>query len=60
MSFSLNWRLSGLLSLGLLLAGTGAFAADGTATTAASPRPGHAAIASANFLATDAGLEVLS
>ncbi|MHB1057520.1 MAG: gamma-glutamyltransferase [Rhodanobacter sp.] len=64
MSFSLNWRLSGVLSLGLLLVGS-AFAADGApktapATHAASPRPGHAAIASANFLATDAGLDVLS
>ncbi|KZV15303.1 gamma-glutamyltranspeptidase 3-like [Dorcoceras hygrometricum] len=55
------------LLLGLLLAGGGAaFAADGTPKTApaaaAAPvaqRPGHAGIASANFLATNAGFEVL-
>ncbi len=64
MSFSLHRRA---LLLGLLLAGGGAFAADGPphsapAATMTSPaqRPGHAAIASANFQATNAGLEVLS
>jgi gamma-glutamyltranspeptidase / glutathione hydrolase len=70
MSFPWNWRLSlslssGLLLLGLLSGGT-AIAADGTAKSSATqpasmqPRPGHAAIASANFLATRAGLEVLA
>jgi len=51
------------LSLGLLLVGGSAFAADGAPATAKSvtqQRPGHAAIASANFLATDAGHEVLA
>ncbi|TPG07361.1 gamma-glutamyltransferase [Rhodanobacter glycinis] len=68
MRFFPTWRLSlshALLSM-LLVAGT-AVAADGT-PNAASPvhpssmqqRPGHAAIASANFLATNAGLEVLA
>ena len=67
MSFSRNWRLPWFraLSLGLLLVGGSAFAADGAskaapATQAASQRPGHAAIASANFHATEAGLEVLA
>lgn len=69
MSFPLNWRLplSGILSLSLLLVGGTAFAADGKPKTvpAAHPaamqqRPGHAAIASANSLATNAGLEVLA
>ena len=71
MSFSPNWRRlwSALLSLGLvLLAGTAA-AADGAPKTAPARvmqvppmrlrPPGHAAIASANFLATNAGFEVL-
>ncbi|HEV2679015.1 MAG TPA: gamma-glutamyltransferase [Rhodanobacter sp.] len=64
MSFSLNWRV---LSLSLLLVGGTAFAADSTPKTAPTvhvastpSRPGHAAIASANFLATNAGLEVLA
>ncbi|HSS85624.1 MAG TPA: gamma-glutamyltransferase [Reyranella sp.] len=65
----MNWRrpLSGVLSLGLLLVGGAAFAADGAPKTApaaavkvAQQRPGHAAIASANFLATNAGHEVLA
>jgi gamma-glutamyltranspeptidase/glutathione hydrolase len=64
MSLPLNWRV---LSLSLLLVGGVAFAADGAPKTASSvqaastpSRPGHAAIASANFLATNAGLEVLA
>jgi gamma-glutamyltranspeptidase/glutathione hydrolase len=64
MNFPLNWRV---LSLSLLLVGGTAFAADGppkavVAVHSASmqQRPGHAAIASANFLATNAGLEVLA
>jgi gamma-glutamyltranspeptidase/glutathione hydrolase len=67
MSFSGNWRLPwfAALSLGLLLVGGSVFAADGASKTApatqsASQRPGHAAIASANFHATEAGLEVLA
>ena len=68
MSVSLHWRV---LTSSLLLVGSVAFAADGSpkATPAHSAqiqssqlqqRPGHAAIASANFLATNAGLEVLA
>jgi len=64
MNFPLNWRV---LSLSLLLVGSTALAADGTPKAAAAvhsasmqQRPGHAAIASANFLATNAGLEVLA
>jgi len=64
MRFSMSWRV---LSLSLLLVGGAAFAADGApkaapaaAAHAAQQRPGHAAIASANFHATDAGLEVLA
>ena len=67
MSLSMNWRVA---TLSLLLVAGGAFAADGvpvkatSATAAAShalaQRPGHAAIASANFLATEAGLEILA
>jgi gamma-glutamyltranspeptidase / glutathione hydrolase len=69
MSFSMNWRrpLPGVLWLSLLLVGSAAFAADGapkaapaSAAHATQPRPGHAAIASANFHATEAGLEVLA
>jgi gamma-glutamyltranspeptidase/glutathione hydrolase len=59
--------LSGVLSLSLLLVGGAAFAADGAPKTASAAaahavqqRPGHAAIASANFHATEAGLEVLA
>ena len=68
MSVSLHWRV---LTSSLLLVGSVAFAADGSPkATPAHPaqiqssqlqqRPGHAAIASANFLATKAGLEVLA
>ena len=69
MRFPMSWRrpLSGVLSLSLLLVGGAAFAADGVPKTApaaaahaAQQRPGHAAIASANFHATEAGLEVLA
>ncbi len=65
MTFSLNWRV---LSLGLLLTVGAALAPAIAAKPPAAPvvqtapvsqRPGHAAIASANFLATRAGLEVL-
>ncbi len=54
MKFAVDWRV-GVLSL-LLVCGV-ASAAVPTPSTA--QRPGHAAIASANFLATNAGLEVL-
>lgn len=54
------------LLLGLVLSGSAAFAADGTpqsgpakSTLVSREKPGHAAIASANFHATEAGLEVL-
>src|SRR5580698_2812814 len=63
MRFTLHGRV---LLLSLVLTGGAAFAADGPPHTApkaaAAPaqRPGHAGIASANFLATNAGLEVLS
>jgi gamma-glutamyltranspeptidase/glutathione hydrolase len=61
MSLSLRWRA---LLLGLFLTSGAAFATDSPAPqqAAAAPaqKPGHAAIASANFLATDAGLEVLA
>ncbi|WP_426689028.1 gamma-glutamyltransferase [Rhodanobacter ginsengiterrae] len=65
MSMSMNWRI---VTLGLLLVAGGAFAADGVPTkTTTAPnnhvsvqRPGHAAIASANFHATEAGLEILA
>lgn len=69
MSFPARWRraLAGLLSLSLVLLSGTAFALDGVPKTrhAAVPvqplqRPGHAAIASANFLATNAGFEVLA
>jgi len=71
MTLSLHWRLPALsmLSLSLLLVGGSALAVDGVPKavqpTAAQVvrthrRPGHAAIASANFLATNAGLEVLA
>ena len=69
MRFSMSWRrpLPGVLALGLLLAVGSASAADGAPKTAppaaaraAQQRPGHAAIASANFHATEAGLEVLA
>jgi gamma-glutamyltranspeptidase/glutathione hydrolase len=59
------------LLLGLVVSGSAAFAADVTpqnapahapakATLVAREKPGHAAIASANFHATEAGLEVLA
>ncbi|EIL92915.1 gamma-glutamyltransferase [Rhodanobacter spathiphylli] len=62
MSLSMNWRAAALC---LLLVAGGAFAADGAPAKAASGHastriPGHAAIASANFHATEAGLEVLA
>ncbi|WP_430391121.1 gamma-glutamyltransferase [Dyella sp. 20L07] len=62
----LNCRV---MLLGLLLSGSVAYAADSrpTVSPAAAPsahalaqRPGHAGIASANFHATEAGLEVLA
>jgi gamma-glutamyltranspeptidase/glutathione hydrolase len=55
MKFVVDWRV-GVLSL-LLVCGTAV--ATAPAPAVAGQRPGHAAIASANFLATDAGLEVL-
>ncbi|MEI7035913.1 gamma-glutamyltransferase [Fulvimonas yonginensis] len=64
MSFPLRWRV---LLLSLLLTSSAAYATDPPAqgahapsTPAAVQKPGHAAIASANFLATNAGLEVLA
>ncbi|MDQ6645854.1 MAG: gamma-glutamyltransferase [Pseudomonadota bacterium] len=69
MSFPLKYRRSlwALLSLSLVLVSGVAFAREATpknksATISARPsqRPGHAAIASANFLATNAGFEVLA
>ncbi|TAL91284.1 MAG: gamma-glutamyltransferase [Rhodanobacter sp.] len=65
MTISLNWRV---LSFGLLLTGSAALSPAAVAkppvaavvqSAPASRRPGHAAVASANFLATRAGLEVL-
>ena len=72
MNLSLNWRrlLPALLSLSLVLAAGTAIASDATPEQAAGQHghvppmrqrpPGHAAIASANFLATNAGFEVLA
>ncbi|HEV2538930.1 MAG TPA: gamma-glutamyltransferase [Frateuria sp.] len=64
MSLYPRWRI---LLLSLLLTCGGAFAADRPVAAAHAPtaaaqaqRPGHAAIASANFLATHAGLEVIA
>ncbi|OOG59946.1 gamma-glutamyltransferase [Rhodanobacter sp. C03] len=64
MSVSLHGRV---LVLSMLLVGSTAFAADGAPKTTPAhasvqlqQRPGHAAIASANYLATNAGLEVLA
>ena len=63
MSLPLRWRA---LLLGLFLTSGAAFATDPPAQAHATPaatqvqKPGHAAIASANFLATNAGLEVLA
>ncbi|HEX7817118.1 gamma-glutamyltransferase [Dyella sp.] len=59
----IHWRA---LALGLVLSSSAAFATDAApqATPATShdmrDKPGHAAIASANFHATEAGMEVLS
>ncbi|MBD8873390.1 gamma-glutamyltransferase [Rhodanobacter sp. DHB23] len=61
MNISLHGRA---LLLGLLLTSGAALAADGAPRPAAgvaeAQRPGHAGIASANFLATNAGFEVLA
>ena len=64
MKFQMHGRV---LLLSLLLTSGAAFAADGapktapaTAPAAQAQRPGHAGIASANFLATNAGFEVLA
>jgi len=65
MNVALRWRV---VLLGLALAAVPAWAAAGQASAPAHAapathlalRPGHAAIASANFLATNAGLEVLA
>jgi len=66
MKVSLRWRA---LSCSLLFVTSVACAADGSPKDSSSTsiksvapqqRPGHAAIASANFLATNAGLEVLA
>ena len=54
MKFVVDWRIAAL-SL-LLVCGAASAAPPAAAST---QRPGHAAIASANFLATNAGLEVL-
>ena len=55
MAFSVNWRVMVVVCL---LLGCGRAAATGP-RVAPGLAPGHAAIASANFLATNAGLEVL-
>ncbi|SEJ07594.1 gamma-glutamyltransferase [Frateuria terrea] len=64
MTLSLRWRA---LLLSLFLTSGAAFATDPPAqaahaipAAAQAQKPGHAAIASANFLATNAGLEVLA
>ncbi|WP_114241662.1 gamma-glutamyltransferase [Dyella sp. C9] len=66
MTFSLNWRVA---LLGFVFFTSVAFAADTrpsapvsspSAAHALAQRPGHAGIASANFHATEAGLEVLA
>jgi len=56
MKLAVHWRV-GVLSL-LLVCGAASAAAPVPAASTGQ-RPGHAAIASANFLATNAGLEVL-
>ena len=59
MTLSFDWRV---LLTGLVLGAGASFAPAVAAQAQAEPaaqRPGHAAIASANFLATRAGLEVL-
>ncbi|GLQ92238.1 gamma-glutamyltransferase [Dyella acidisoli] len=61
MKLALRWHV---FLIGFLLGTSGAFAADKPQTSAPSTqlaqRPGHAGIASANTLATEAGLEVLA
>jgi len=61
MKLALRWHV---LLIGFLLGSSGAFAADkpqtSTLSTQLAQRPGHAGIASANRLATEAGLEVLA
>src|SRR5215469_3266043 len=61
MKLALRWQA---LLIGLLLSSSGAFAADkptpSTQAVQLAQRPGHAGIASANALATEAGLEVLA
>jgi gamma-glutamyltranspeptidase/glutathione hydrolase len=61
MSLSPRWRV---FLLSLLLTSGAAFATDPptqvSAAATQAQKPGHAAIASANFLATNAGLEVLA
>ena len=56
MKLAMDWR-AGVLSL-LLVCGAASAAAPAPVSSTVQ-RPGHAAIASANFLATNAGLEVL-
>jgi gamma-glutamyltranspeptidase / glutathione hydrolase len=61
MKFALRWHV---LLIGFVLGTSGAFAADSpkpsTQATQLAQRPGHAGIASANALATEAGFEVLA
>lgn len=61
MKLALRWHV---LLMGFLLGTSGAFAADKPTSTAQATqlaqRPGHAGIASANALATEAGFEVLA
>jgi gamma-glutamyltranspeptidase / glutathione hydrolase len=61
MKLALRWHV---LLMGFLLGTSGAFAADKPTSTAPATqlaqRPGHAGIASANALATEAGFEVLA
>ncbi|GLQ88850.1 gamma-glutamyltransferase [Dyella flagellata] len=61
MRLALRWRV---LLCGFLLGTSGAFAADqpapSTRAVQLAQRPGHAGIASANTLATEAGFEVLA
>jgi gamma-glutamyltranspeptidase / glutathione hydrolase len=61
MKFALRWHV---LLIGFVLGTSAAFAADSpkpsTQATQLAQRPGHAGIASANALATEAGFEVLA
>jgi gamma-glutamyltranspeptidase/glutathione hydrolase len=61
MKLALRWQV---LLIGFFLGTSGAFAADkptpSTSTATLAQRPGHAGIASANALATEAGFEVLA